>query len=80
VTESGKLLFRGIPDSSYFYFVHSFYVAPDDTEVSAGITEYGSEFSAALFRENIAATQFHPEKSQDCGLQLLENFIGLIGT
>jgi glutamine amidotransferase len=68
-------LWAGIPDDSWFYFVHSFYVAPSDMNHSAGTTEYGERFTSAVARDNIFATQFHPEKSADLGLQLYRNFL-----
>lgn len=64
----------GIPDRSYFYFVHSYYVAPEDDTIIAGRTEYGIDFTSMVWSDNIVATQFHPEKSQDVGLRLLEGF------
>lgn len=67
-----------ISDNSYFYFVHSYYVLPDEKEVIGGLTEYGVDFPSMLIHENIFATQFHPEKSQKNGLKLLQNFIQLI--
>ncbi len=67
-------LLEGIPDGSYFYFVHSYYVEPADRGVVAGTTEYGVPFTSVIWRENLFATQFHPEKSQTLGLQLLANF------
>lgn len=67
-----------VPDSSYFYFVHSYYVAPEEKGVVAGVTDYGVEFTSMVIYENIFATQFHPEKSQKMGLKLLKNFIQLI--
>ncbi len=67
-------LWKGIPDGSYFYFVHSYFARPDDPAVVAGWTDYGSRFCSALGRGNLFATQFHPEKSQRWGLRLLENF------
>lgn len=67
-------LFRGIPDKSYFYFVHSFFVVPEDNSVIAATTDYGVEFTSAVCKDNIYAVQFHPEKSQDLGLRLLKNF------
>ncbi|MBI4848743.1 MAG: imidazole glycerol phosphate synthase subunit HisH [Nitrospirae bacterium] len=67
-------LFRGIPDKSYFYFVHSYYVVSDDTSVIAATTDYGIEFTSSVWKDNIFAVQFHPEKSQTAGLQLLRNF------
>jgi glutamine amidotransferase len=64
-----------VPDGSYFYFVHSFYAEPSDVRHSAGETDYGSRFSSAIARDNIFATQFHPEKSADHGLSLYRNFL-----
>ncbi|MET0383487.1 MAG: imidazole glycerol phosphate synthase subunit HisH [Burkholderiaceae bacterium] len=68
-------LWAGVPDDSWFYFVHSFYAAPSDARHSAGSTEYGERFTSAVARDNIFATQFHPEKSADLGLQLYRNFL-----
>jgi glutamine amidotransferase len=68
-------LWAGIPDDSWFYFVHSFFTAPSDSRHSAGTTEYGERFTSAVARDNIFATQFHPEKSADLGLQLYRNFL-----
>jgi glutamine amidotransferase len=68
-------LWDGIPDDSWFYFVHSFYAQPSDPRHSAGSTEYGSRFTSAVARDNIFATQFHPEKSADLGLRLYRNFL-----
>jgi glutamine amidotransferase len=67
-------LMQGIPDGSYFYFVHSYYVEPENTGVIAGVTEYGINFTSMIWRDNLFATQFHPEKSQSLGLQILANF------
>lgn len=67
-------LLEGIPDGSYFYFVHSYYVLPDDFSVVAATTEYGLEFASMVWLDNLFATQFHPEKSQKLGLKMLENF------
>lgn len=67
-------LFKGIPDGSFFYFVHSYYVEPEDEGVVAATTEYGIRFASVIWRGNLFATQFHPEKSQALGLRLLENF------
>ncbi len=64
-----------VPDGSYFYFVHSFYAQPSDARHSVGVTDYGSRFSSAIARDNIFATQFHPEKSADHGLSLYRNFL-----
>jgi len=61
-------------DGGYFYFVHSYYSIPDDPDVWAGTPHYGVEFCSYLWKNNIFATQFHPEKSQDKGLELLKRF------
>lgn len=66
-------LFADIPDGAYFYFVHSYRADPAGPEV-AGITEYGERFASVVWRENLFAIQFHPEKSQKVGLRLLQNF------
>ncbi|TFY98971.1 imidazole glycerol phosphate synthase subunit HisH [Ramlibacter humi] len=65
----------GVTDGAYFYFVHSFYAAPSDARHSVGEADYGGRFTAALARDNIFATQFHPEKSADAGLALYRNFL-----
>jgi glutamine amidotransferase len=70
-------ILAGLPEEPFFYFVHSYYVEPADQNVTAGITEYGSPFTSVIWRNNLFATQFHPEKSQAAGLRLLENFAGL---
>lgn len=70
-------LFAGIPDQSHFYFVHSFHPEPTDDSIVIGRTDYGRNFASAVWRDNVYATQFHPEKSQSVGLKLLENFIAL---
>jgi glutamine amidotransferase len=64
----------GIPDGANFYFVHSYYVKPDDPSVVATTTDYGGEFCSSVWKDNIVATQFHPEKSQEKGLAILKNF------
>jgi len=68
-------VWTGVPDDSWFYFVHSYYAAPDDRAHSAGETEYGASFTSAVARDNIFATQFHPEKSAAHGLALYRNFL-----
>lgn len=70
-------IFREIPDRSHFYFVHSYFVVPKDESIIAGRSEHGQTFTAAIARDNLYATQFHPEKSQHAGLKLLENFARL---
>lgn len=67
-------LFLDIPDESFFYLVHSYYVCPDDGSIAAGKTEYGIEYTSCVWKDNVFATQYHPEKSQDVGLQMLKNF------
>jgi imidazole glycerol-phosphate synthase subunit HisH len=67
-------LLSGIDDGTYFYFVHSFYVEPDDPADVIGMTEYGIRYPSICGRESICGVQFHPEKSQDAGLKLLGNF------
>ena len=64
----------GIDEGAWVYFVHSYYVVPEDESLIATTTEYGYEFCSAIWRDNIFACQFHPEKSQDTGLEILENF------
>ena len=68
-------LWQGVPDAAYFYFVHSFHARPSDARHSVGETDYGQRFTSALARDNIFATQFHPEKSADHGLALYRNFL-----
>jgi glutamine amidotransferase len=67
-------LYHGVPDGSYVYFVHSYYVVPDDPAVIATETGYGRAFCSSIWRDNVMATQFHPEKSQEVGLRMLKNF------
>ena len=68
-------IWAGVADGSFFYFVHSFYARPSDARHSTGESEYGVRFTAAIGRDNIFATQFHPEKSADQGLALYRNFL-----
>jgi len=68
-------LWEGIPQDSRFYFVHSYYAKPDNSHVIAGTSEYPTAFACALAQDNLFAVQFHPEKSQAVGLQLLKNFL-----
>ena len=68
-------IWAGVPDGAYFYFVHSFYARPSDAHHTAGEAEYGGRFCAAIARDNIFATQFHPEKSAEQGLALYRNFL-----
>ncbi len=68
-------LWQGIPDHSRFYFVHSYRVVPEDPGLVAATTDYGARFTSAIARDNLFASQFHPEKSADTGLRLLRNFV-----
>ena len=70
-------LFKGVAPGSYVYFVHSFFPQPADASIVATRTEYGQVFASAVWKDNVFATQFHPEKSQKVGLQLLSNFVNL---
>ena len=67
-------MFAGVNNGAYFYFVHSFYVAPEDQSIVAGETGYGIKYCSAVWKDNVFAVQFHPEKSQAAGLQMLKNF------
>lgn len=69
-------VWHGIPDDSYFYFVHSYTIRPEEANVRAGTTVYDGEFTSAIARRNVFGTQFHPEKSGRLGLRLYENFVG----
>jgi glutamine amidotransferase len=72
---SRSRLFEGIPDGSYFYFVHSYVVKPEDQSIVLGETDYGGTFCSAVQKGNLVATQFHPEKSGELGLQVYRNFV-----
>ena len=75
IQQQSHPLWSGIPDRSRFYFVHSYYPAPRDAALTAATSVYGAPFTCAIARDNIFAVQFHPEKSQSAGLQLLSNFV-----
>jgi len=75
LTQPDCPLFRGVPDGSYVYFVHSFFPQPLDDSIVATRTSHGCDFASAIWHKNVFATQFHPEKSQGVGLQLLRNFV-----
>ena len=77
IVNPGCPLYRGIQSGSYVYFVHSFYPQPADQSIVATRTDYGDSFASSVWRDNVFATQFHPEKSQRVGLQLLKNFVEL---
>jgi len=70
-------LFKGLEDGSSVYFCHSFFPLPQDSSIVAATTEYGAEFGSILWKDNVFATQFHPEKSQGVGLKILENFVNI---
>lgn len=70
-----SVLFRNLRQDATFYFVHSYVMVPEDARVTAGTCDYGGPFTCAVLHENVFATQFHPEKSQQNGLTLLENFL-----
>jgi imidazole glycerol-phosphate synthase subunit HisH len=70
-------IFEGISDGSHFYFVHSYYPQPKDPSIVIGETEYGVTFPSVIARDNIVATQFHPEKSGETGLRMYANFLGI---
>jgi imidazole glycerol-phosphate synthase subunit HisH len=72
-------VWRGIPDGSRFYFVHSYYAVPSDAAAVAATTPYGIDFASVITHDNVFAVQFHPEKSQHAGLSLLSNFVGWDG-
>ncbi|NOQ94300.1 MAG: imidazole glycerol phosphate synthase subunit HisH [Methylophaga sp.] len=76
---SAHPLWKDIEQDSRFYFVHSYYVDPDDDAVTAATTEYPNKFTSAIYKDNIFAVQFHPEKSHHAGLQLLKNFLNWDG-
>ena len=78
VSQPNCPILQGIESGCHFYFVHSYYPKPKDESIVATRTEYGVNFTSAVWRDNVFATQFHPEKSQKVGLQLLTNFVNLI--
>lgn len=79
VKQNPHPLWQGIPDNSRFYFVHSYYAQPENSEIIAGTSDYPNSFACALMQKNVFAVQFHPEKSQTVGLQLLKNFLAWDG-
>jgi len=70
-------LLKGLPDNSSVYFCHSYYPHPQDPHATAATTDYGINFTSIVWKENIYGVQFHPEKSQEIGLRIIKNFIGL---
>jgi glutamine amidotransferase len=77
IVQLGCPLFQGVENGSYVYFVHSFFPKPADCSIVATKTNYGETFASCVWKDNVFATQFHPEKSQKVGLQLLKNFVEL---
>jgi imidazole glycerol-phosphate synthase subunit HisH len=77
IAQPGCPLYRGIENGSYVYFVHSFFPQPVDKSIIATRTDYSGNFASSIWRDNVYATQFHPEKSQKVGLQLMKNFVDL---
>lgn len=75
--DAGSRILKGIDGGSYVYFVHSYYVKPKDKDVVLTTTDYGADFVSGLSKENVFGFQFHPEKSQEIGLKILKNFVGL---
>jgi glutamine amidotransferase len=73
----GSRILSGVPDGSYMYFVHSYYVKPEDRSIALTMTDYGIDFVSGVHKDNIYALQFHPEKSQELGLKILKNFVSL---
>ena len=74
-TKEAQERYPGLPDNPYVYFVHSYYPVPEDRSIIAATAEYGDEFAAAVVADNLLATQFHPEKSQENGLAILRQFV-----
>lgn len=68
-------LLAGVPEGAYVYFAHSYYVVPADQRITATVTDYGHSYASAIWKDNVFATQFHPEKSQAVGLTILKNFV-----
>ena len=77
ITRPDCPLFRGVPSGSHVYFVHSFFPRPEDETIISARTSHGQTFASAVWRGNVFATQFHPEKSQEIGLRMLGNFVDL---
>lgn len=77
VKDKRSKILKGIPNGSYMYFVHSYFVLPKDRDTILTITKYGIEFVSGIQKDNIYGLQFHPEKSQDLGLKILRNFVRL---
>lgn len=78
IKKHNSALFQNVPDGSYVYFVHSYFVVPEDNSVISATTNYGIDFTSVIEKDNLFGTQFHPEKSQSIGLQILRNFGSLV--
>lgn len=76
-TKGNSRLFAGLPQDPFVYFVHSYYMVPEEPSIISAVTTYGAELPIALEKDNLFATQFHPEKSGETGLQILKNFINI---
>jgi glutamine amidotransferase len=76
---ANRNILKDIPNNFYFYFVHSYFVVPEDKSVIVATTDYGVEFASVIQKDNIWGVQFHPEKSQELGLKILQNFVDLVG-
>jgi len=77
--QTPNLILKGVPDGACFYFVHSYYVKPKDKDVILATSDYGQKFTAVIGKDNIYGIQFHPEKSSDLGLKILNNFCKIAG-
>jgi glutamine amidotransferase len=78
ISKEGNPLLKGLKDGDFLYFVHSYYVVPENTGITATQTSYGLDFTSMVWEKNIFGTQFHPEKSQGVGLKIYENFKDLV--
>ncbi|MGH7739992.1 MAG: imidazole glycerol phosphate synthase subunit HisH [bacterium] len=80
IKKNGNPLLKGVQDGDFVYFVHSYYVQPEQESIVAAQTSYGVDFTSMVWDKNVFGTQFHPEKSQTVGLKVYENFKNLVGT
>jgi glutamine amidotransferase len=78
ISKQGNPLLKGLKDGDFLYFVHSYYVVPENTGITATQTSYGLDFTSMVWEKNVFGTQFHPEKSQGVGLKIYENFKDLV--
>ena len=79
IKKNDNPLLKGLKDGDFVYFVHSYYVVPEDTSIIAAQTSYGLDFTSMIWKKNVFGTQFHPEKSQTVGLKIYENFKSMVG-